>query len=102
MAINEPASLSVQDALRDLAMRLDAAAHGECTSMIEAFSGMYDWSKARVYRALRQVGWSSGRKPRADRGTTSQDICSACIQPVKSTSATCRRSKTKRCKASRS
>lgn len=74
MAINEPASLSVQDALRDLAMRLDAAAHGECTAMIEAFSGMYDWSKARVYRALRQVGWSSGRKPRADRGTTSQDM----------------------------
>ncbi len=74
MAINEPASLTVQDALRDLAIRLDAAAHGECTAMIEAFSGMYDWSRARVYRALRQVGWSSGRKPRADRGTTSQDM----------------------------
>lgn len=74
MAINEPASLTVQDALRDLALRLDAAAHGECTAMIASFAGMYDWSKARVYRALGTVGWSSGRKPRTDRGTTSQSM----------------------------
>lgn len=74
MAINEPVSLSVQDALRDLAIRLDAAAHGECTSMIQAFGDLYDWSYSRVYRALGKVGWTSGRKPRADRGTSSQDM----------------------------
>ena len=50
MAINEPTSLTVQDALRDLAIRLDAAAHGECAAMNETFASMYDWSKARVYR----------------------------------------------------
>lgn len=83
MAINEPASLSVQDALRDLAQRLDTAAHGECTAMIQAFCDLYDWSNSRVYRALGKVGWTSGRKPRADRGTTSQnmdvltDVCAA-------------------------
>jgi hypothetical protein len=74
MAINEPASLTVQDALRDLAQRLDTAAHGECTAMIRAFGELYDWSYSRVYRALGSVGWTSGRKPRADRGTTSQDM----------------------------
>lgn len=74
MAINEPAALTVQDALRDLAQRLDAAAHGECTAMICAFSEMYDWSYSRVYRALGKIGWSSGRKPRSDRGTTSQSM----------------------------
>lgn len=74
MAINEPTSLTVQDALRDLAIRLDAAAHGECAAMIETFASMYDWSKARVYRSLTQVGWSSGRKTRSDCGTTSQDM----------------------------
>lgn len=74
MAINEPSALTVQDALRDLAVRLDTAAHGECTSMIRAFGDLYDWSYSRVYRALGKVGWTSGRKPRADRGTTSQDM----------------------------
>lgn len=74
MAINEPVSLSVQDALRDLAQRLDTAAHGECKAMILAFGGLYDWSYSRVYRALGKVGWSSGRKPRADRGTSSQSM----------------------------
>lgn len=74
MAINEPASLTVQDALRELAQRLDAAAHGECTAMIQAFGDLYAWSYSRVYRALKSVGWSSGRKPRADRGTSSQSM----------------------------
>lgn len=74
MAINEPASLTVQDALRDLAQRLDAAAHGECTAMIRAFADLYDWSYSRVYRALSSVGWSSGRKTRADCGTSSQSM----------------------------
>jgi hypothetical protein len=74
MAINEPSALTVQDAVRDLAQRLDAAAHGECTAMIHAFGELYDWSYSRVYRALGKVGWSSGRKTRSDCGTTSQDM----------------------------
>lgn len=83
MAINEPVSITVQDALRDLANRLDSAAHGECTAMIKSFGSLYGWSYSRVYRALGTVGWSSGRKPRSDRGTTSQsmevlnDVCAA-------------------------
>lgn len=74
MAINEPTSLMVQDALRELACLLDAAPHGERSAMVGAFADMYQWSRSRVYTALGRVGWSSGRKTRSDCGTTSQDM----------------------------
>ena len=34
----------------------------------------YGWSRAKVYSQLKTVGWSSGRKVRADRGTTTQSM----------------------------
>lgn len=74
MAINEPTSLSVQDAIRELAVLLDSAPHGARGEMVEAFAQMYDWGRGRVYKALKNVGWSSGRKTRSDCGSTSQDM----------------------------
>ncbi|HAF44688.1 MAG TPA: integrase [Gallionellaceae bacterium] len=74
MAMNEPATLKVQDALRELACLLDAAPHGERSAMIDAFAEMYQWGRGRVYNRLKEVGWSSGRKTRSDCGTTSQDM----------------------------
>lgn len=74
MGITEPAALGMQDAVRELARRLDAAGHGERGQLVCEFAGFYDWSEAKVYRELGKVGWSSGRKPRSDRGATSQDM----------------------------
>lgn len=74
MAIVEPTSLTTLDALRGLALRLDAAPHGGRAEIVGEFGGMYGWSNARTYRELAKVGWSSGRKPRSDRGTSAQDM----------------------------
>lgn len=48
-----------------------AAPHGKCRAMVEAFADTHDASASTVYRWLeRYTGFTSGRKKRADAGTT--------------------------------
>ena len=64
---------NVTQYLADLARRLDTERHGRRRALIEEAAGMLGWSYARVYRQLRRrLAWSSGRRTRADKGTTSQ------------------------------
>ncbi len=74
MGIAEPAELLMLDEVRALARRLDVAAHGEAGELVAGFARHTGWSKAKVYAKLRDAGWKSGRKPRADKGTTRQDM----------------------------
>lgn len=59
------------EAMRDLARRLEAAGHGARTTLITEAAGHYGISQQTLYRKLGEVGWTSGRKARADKGTTS-------------------------------
>lgn len=70
--INEPGNITTIDALRALAAELDTAPHGRRSEIVKHFASVYGWSVPKVYRELRKVGWESGRKPRADKGTTAQ------------------------------
>lgn len=72
MGIQESASLIIQDALRQLARQLDAAAHRERGKLVDAFAVLHGWSRAKVYRRLKEIGWTSGRKTREDKGSSSQ------------------------------
>ncbi len=74
MPINEFADVAVRDALTELAIQLDTASHGVRSVLVKKFSAQFNWSLSKTYRLLKKVGWSSGRKPRADKGTTSQPI----------------------------
>lgn len=60
-----------RDDLRALAGRLEAIDHGARTAMIRDASAHYGISPQTLYRKLGEVGWSSGRKARADKGTSS-------------------------------
>ncbi|KUM03506.1 DDE-type integrase/transposase/recombinase [Chromobacterium subtsugae] len=61
----------IREVLRGLAGKLDAARHGEQTALVQEAAGFLGWSPQTVYRQLKQaVGWQSGRKPRADKGST--------------------------------
>lgn len=63
-----------RDYLRNLAGRLDAAKQGAKGPLIEEARSLYGWSASKLYAELeRQVGWTSGRKVRADKGSTRQD-----------------------------
>lgn len=62
---------STRDYLRALAGRLDAAGHGGKGPLLEEAQALFGWSRQKVYAELeRQAGWSSGRRVRADKGTT--------------------------------
>lgn len=74
MAIEAPSSLTIADEMRSLARQLDSASHREKGELIEQAMQHYGWSRAKVYSQLKAVGWSSGRKVRADRGTTTQSM----------------------------
>ena len=57
--------------LLDLKTRLQAAPHGGQRALVEEFAASVGKSCATVYKWLTdEVGYSSGRKPRADAGTT--------------------------------
>lgn len=57
--------------LAEVARRLDAAGHAEKGGIVEEVMRFYGWSRSKLYAALkREVGWHSGRKTRADKGTT--------------------------------
>lgn len=60
-----------RDDLRALAGRLERSGHGSRTAMIRDACTLYGVSTQTLYRKLGEVGWTSGRKPRADKGTTS-------------------------------
>lgn len=74
MAIEAPSALTIADEMRSLARQLDSASHREKGELIEQAMQHYGWSRAKVYSQLKTVGWSSGRKVRADRGTTTQSM----------------------------
>ncbi len=61
-----------RDALKQLACKLNATPFKQRGVMLETFAAQYGISKQTVYRRLQTVGWASDRKPRTDRGTTSQ------------------------------
>jgi hypothetical protein len=55
-----------------LARRLDVAEHGRATSLVEDAAKFLNWSPQTVYRQLKTAaGWSSGRRARCDKGSTS-------------------------------
>lgn len=64
----------IRNYLTELACKLDAAPHSERGMVLAAAENFLGWSKQTIYRQLKQeCGWSSGRKARADKGTTSVD-----------------------------
>lgn len=72
MATLSPAAC---DYVRNLARRLDAADHGQATGLVREAGEFLDLSTQTVYRHLARVaGWSSGRKARSDKGSTSVDM----------------------------
>ena len=74
MPLAEPASIAYQDALRQLARTIDAAGHGEKSSIKAEFAERYGISVQTLHRHLAGVGWHSGRRRRSDAGSTSQDM----------------------------
>lgn len=74
------ADLGVIDTLRDLAARLDTAGHGERKPLVSQTARLLNCSEQTIYRRLKsEIGWTSGRKRRADAGrlTVSQDTALA-------------------------
>lgn len=60
------------DYVRQLALRLDDAAHGGATALVRDAADFLGMSTQTIYRHLKSVaGWSSGRKARSDKGSTS-------------------------------
>ncbi len=54
--------------LQGLADELRGAAHGTCEPIVQRGMRMLGVTRSTLYQRLRKVGWSSGRKLRADRG----------------------------------
>ncbi|MDX1491298.1 MAG: integrase [Pseudohongiellaceae bacterium] len=63
--------LPTADIIRSLAKTLDELPHGGKSAEVKRVASVLGWSNARVYNALKQVGWNSGRKKRSDAGKTS-------------------------------
>lgn len=62
---------SPRDYLAEVARRLDAADHGGKSAIKAEACGFLGISLATLHSRLqREVGWSSGRKPRADKGSS--------------------------------
>lgn len=61
-------STAESDFLRALASELRAARHGARGALLARACAQLQCSKQSLYAKLRSVGWSSGRKLRADRG----------------------------------
>lgn len=60
--------------LMGYAKRLDAAGHGERGAIADEACRLHGWSANAFYARLKAVGWQSGRKARADKGTTGQCV----------------------------
>lgn len=71
VALQNKISLALLHDLQALGQALHAAGHGERGGLLKDFMDRYGWSdENRVYRHLKAVGWTSGRKRRADAGAT--------------------------------
>lgn len=57
--------------LMELIAKLDAAPHGERDGLVCAAAAALGKSKMTVYRMLKKLGWTSGRKTRTDHGKSS-------------------------------
>lgn len=57
-----------------LARKLDASPFGERDSLIDLAAAAQGVSRATVYRWLHNVGWTSGRKTRADKGSSAVPV----------------------------
>lgn len=70
-----------RDYLVQLARRLDAAEHGGKGVLLEEARALYGWSTGKLYAELeRQAGWTSGRKVRADKGSSRQ--CAEALEVI--------------------
>lgn len=64
----------LRDAMKALALQLDATPFGARSALVAAACERYAMSRAALYRRLQaDAGWTSGRKVRADKGSTCQD-----------------------------
>lgn len=62
----------IREYLVSLARRLDAAGHGARGPIMAEAAAFLDWSQDTIYRHLKAAcGWTSGRKSRSDKGSTS-------------------------------
>lgn len=65
----------MREHLMRVAATLDAAGRGRCRAIVEEEAAFLGISPQTLYSRLKkQVGWHSGRKTRADKGSTCQDI----------------------------
>lgn len=71
--ITTPTDLTMVEAVRALAVQLDATKHGGRGAIKAEFCQFYGWSLGKLHRELGRVGWQSGRRLREDAGSTSQD-----------------------------
>ena len=62
---------AIHSIMTELASTLDSLTHGGKGAEVSRVAESLDWSASRVYNHLKKVGWSSGRKKRADAGKTS-------------------------------
>lgn len=66
---------NVTQYLAELAGKLDRARHGERGHLVSQAANFLGWSGQRIYNQLKhRCAWSSGRKPRTDKGTTTQPL----------------------------
>lgn len=69
------ASVAEIDMLRALASQLDGAAHRGRSALVEAQAARMGLSVATVYRRMKDLGlWASGRRRRADAGSSCIDV----------------------------
>lgn len=59
---------AIDEYISGLAKRLDAAGHGERGRLVSEAAKFLSMSKNGVYKRLQAIGWTSGRKRRADAG----------------------------------
>ena len=83
MPNKELAITAYRESLQTLARKLESATRGESSALVAEFMQLFGFSKSKVYRELKLVGWSSGRKPRSDKGRTTQ-----CMKALTELSAT--------------
>ncbi|MCT9270080.1 DDE-type integrase/transposase/recombinase [Acinetobacter baumannii] len=62
--------LAIQDYLREVAAKLQAAGHGQKGEIIATACKYLDVSRPQLYRDLETVGFKSERKQRSDKGKT--------------------------------
>lgn len=55
--------------LMELIGKLEAAPRGERDAIVSQAAALTGKSKVTIYRNIKKLGWTSGRKPRSDKGT---------------------------------